>query len=100
MADVNVTITVPDAWVIRTLEAINGMADKDIRIEFERAIQSYKYEAKTALENNLQFAKRVFKEMILQHIKAFELDAAYDVYFSSINAIEQPTEDVPEDLLT
>lgn len=100
MADVNVTITVPDAWVNRVLTALNGQANKDIGLDFENAHKNYTYEAKTGEENNIQFAKRVFTEHLKQQIKIYELSLSYDEYRTAINNITDPFEDVPEDILT
>jgi hypothetical protein len=100
MADVDITITVPDAWVSRTLDALNGMAGKNIRIEFDRALKEYMYDAKDGSETNPQFAARAFREMIKQHIKAYELNEDYIRYRSDMGDILAPSESVPEDILT
>jgi hypothetical protein len=100
MADVNITITVPDAWVGRTLSALNGMADKKIGIRFENAMREYEFESKTGEETNVEFAKRAFREMILQHIKAFEWSEDYQRFQSERDNIVEISENVPDELLT
>lgn len=100
MADVNITITVPDAWVSRTLTALNGMAEKKIGINFENAMRPYEYESKAAEETNIQFAKRVFTDMIKYHIKAYEWNEDYQRFVNESIAITAISEDVPDDILT
>jgi hypothetical protein len=100
MADVNITITVPDAWVNRTLTALNGMADKNIQIGLDRGFMSYRYDAKKPEETNIVFAKRAFVEMIKNHIKAFEFSEDQERYATDISSVEPASVDVPDGILT
>jgi hypothetical protein len=100
MADIVIEITVPDAYVTRAFEALTGMADKRIRIEFERDSVIYDYTAKESEETNKEFAERVCRNMIINHIKAYEKDLDYDRYHAEMKAVLPASEDVPDNILT
>jgi len=99
MADIDITITIPDAWISRVQDALINQASKQISIEFENAHKRYSYEPK-GTDTWVQFAKRVFTEHLKQQIKVSELSVSYANYTEAINGIDQPFEDVPEEILT
>lgn len=100
MADINITITIPDAWVSRVQDAITGQAEKRISTQFESANLSYQYTAKGGAETWIEFAGRVFKEHLKQQIKLYELSEDIARYDSEINSIDLPSEDVPDEILS
>jgi len=99
MADIDITITIPDAWISRVQDALTNQASKSIGIEFENAHKRYSYEPK-GTDTWVQFAERAFKAHLINQIKVSELSVSYANYTEAINGIEQPFEDVPEDILT
>ena len=54
MADVNLTVTIPDAYVSRVIDAVSGQADKSPRVEVT-------YIPKQGGETNADFGKRFLK---------------------------------------
>jgi len=71
---VEITITVPDNYVTKVLDALNGLADKDITIQSKDemlGVWSYKYEPKGDTEDNRAFAKRVFTSTLLAFVRMF-----------------------------
>jgi len=99
MADIDITITIPDSWITRVQDALTGQAEKPITIEFDNSHKRYSY-AEKGTDTWVQFAKRAFTEHLKQQIKVFELSLSQQAYSDNINAIELPGEDVPEDILT
>ncbi len=99
MADIPITIIIPDAWITRVQATLTGQADKDITIEFNNAHKRYSYAAKGS-DTWIQFAKRAFREHLKQQIKVYELSISQQEYSDNIQNIELPGEDVPEDILT
>ena len=100
MADINVIITVPEEWINRVKDTINGMADNEISINYGISRKIYSYGGKLEEESETQFAKRVFTEHLKQYIKVFELNNSKLEYNENISAVESATEDVPENILT
>ena len=71
---VDITITVPDSYVAKVLEALNGLADKEITIQSKDemlGVWSYKYDEKGDTEDNRAFAKRVFTSTLLAFVRMF-----------------------------
>ena len=99
MADIDITITIPDAWVTRVQDALTNQASKNISIDFENGHIDYSYEPKGS-DNWVQFAQRAFREHLKNQIKVSELSIDNERYRTDISGIEQPGEDVPEDILT
>lgn len=99
MADINITITIPDAWITRVQDALTGQVNENISIEFGNSHIRYTYEEK-GTDTWIQFAERVFKEHLKNQIKVYELSIDSIRYTDEIRAITQPIEDVPDDILT
>jgi hypothetical protein len=99
MADVNLTITIPDAYVQRTLDAFNGLAERDIRLKVDYQTMNLNFDQKDEAENNIQFGQRVIRQSILHLIKLYELDKDFKRFTSEKDAITEVSIDVPEDLL-
>ena len=98
MADIDITITIPDAWVTRVQESLTGNAEKNINIDCENAHINYSYDPKGS-DNWLVYAEKVFIKHLVSQVRLYELSKANEDYRNAINAIEQPTENVPDDLL-
>jgi hypothetical protein len=100
MADVILKITIPDAYVQRTLDAFNGLAERDISLKVDYQNMNLNFEPKTVDENNVEFGERVIRQSILHLIKLYELDKDFKRFTSEKDAIAEVSETVPEDLLT
>ena len=98
MADIDITITIPDAWVPRVQDALTNQANKSISIDFDNATIRYSYDPKGS-DTWVEFAERAFKEHLKNQIKVSELSIDNERYRTDISEIEQPSEDVPENIL-
>ena len=110
MADVTLEITVPDAWIIRVLNAFNMITDTHMMIEARgHALNpedefdgrwDFRIEDKQSAETNKQFGKRVLRELgkaVVHMVDKAEDDVRYR---NEVAAITPPSSDVPEDILT
>ena len=111
MADVILTIAVPDAMVTRTLNAFNAIADTHITIE-ARGSQDmpdgsdsnghwdFRITPKAAEETHKQFGERVLRELgkaVINMVDKAEDDVRYK---TEVAAIALPASDVPDNILT
>ncbi|RQW04064.1 hypothetical protein EH223_08465 [candidate division KSB1 bacterium] len=103
MADVALSITVPDANVARVVAALNAGADKPFILEIQTAGgggRTAQYPAKDAGETTAQFAARVLRWLIKNFIYAIEINSDIDRYTQQTGAIVAPAANVPEDIVT
>ena len=108
MADVVLNITIPDAYVLRTLAAFNTIVDTHITIEARghgdpknefNGHMDFTIQPNQAGETNKQFGERVFRSLGLAVIKMVEKEADEDRYRTAVATIPPPTEKVPTDIL-
>lgn len=99
MADVILQITIPDEYVQRTLDAFNGLAERNISLKIDYQNMNLNFEAKSEDEDNIEFGKRVIRYSILHLIKLYELDKDFKRFTSEKDSIAKVSETVPEDLL-
>ena len=109
MADVNVTITIPDAWVTKVLAAFNTIADTHMTIEARGSGDpatefdgrwDFWIAPKGPGETNIQFGQRVLRELgkaVVSMVDKAEDDVRYR---TEIAAVVPPASDVPTDILT
>ena len=86
MADINVTITIPEEWISRVQAAKHGMAEKNISIDFKHTHIRYSYPAKND-ETEVEFAQRICREHWRQQVKAYELSIDNERYSDEIEGI-------------
>jgi len=104
MADVQLTLTIPDQHVTRVLEAFVGLDDASIKI----VVQGTEYEAKwryTYLpqqpgETTKQFAIRVIRAHIVAMIRVHALKDDIRRYDEAVTAIPIPEQNIPDDIIT
>jgi hypothetical protein len=101
MPDVNLTLTIPNQYVSRALDALNGLADKELQMQnINGQLRDFKYDPKQGGETNKDFAERVFRVIGKALIRLYEYDEDYDRYTTDIGAVAQPSESVPQDIIT
>jgi hypothetical protein len=109
MADVPLTITVPDARVTRVLNAFNKIADTHMMIEARGSSPNptndfdarwdFRIAAKTTEETNIQFGQRVLRELgkaVVNMVDKAEDDKRYR---TEVASVVPPVSDVPDDIL-
>ena len=108
MADIPLTVTVPDAWVIKVLNAFNTVADTHITLvargsgdpetEFV-GCWDFRIDVKQAGETNIEFGERVLRELgkaVINMVDKAEDEQRYKV---EIATIIPPASDVPAGVL-
>ena len=104
MANIDITITIPDAHVARVSEAITNLADKQLKVEVNadgfHNRWEYSYEPKQPAESSLQFAQRVVRENIKAIVRLYEYTKDWNRFEAESSAVVQPSQNVPEDVIT
>ena len=104
MADVILTITIPDAMVTRTLDAFNTITDTHMTIEARRDDFDGRWDfhilPKDTGETNKQFGQRVLRELGKAVINMVDKAEDETRYRTEVAAVVPPVSDVPEDVLT
>ena len=108
MADVDLTITIPDAHTVRVLDAftkaagarIELMAHKHTENNEFNANWSYSYDEQQPGETAKQFAVRVILEQIKALVKLVDYAEDQDRYRTAVAAITPATQDVPDNIVT
>lgn len=111
MSDVILEITVPDAWVTKTLDAFNTIAGTHMTLEARGHTPDPADEfdgrwdfpepiaPKQPGENNKQFGERILRELgkaVVNMVDKTEDETRYRI---EVAAIEPPVSDVPDDIL-
>ena len=99
MATINLTI--PDDKVNEILEAFNWATNQHT-LQFNGSFRPNAFvidKQDTETENNLQFGKRVIRELVINLVKTYQLDADYTRYKNELKAITQPTENVENTII-
>ena len=97
---VDITITVPDSYVAKVLEALNGLADKEITIQSKDemlGVWSYSYEPKGDTEDNRVFAKRVFTATLLAFVRMYHHSEDRKRFQEDISNVTPITHDLPDE---
>ncbi len=110
MADVVLNVTVPDAWIVRILNAFNTITDTHMSIEARGHAPNsedefdgrwdFRIEDKQLTETNKQFGERVLRELgkaVIHMVDKAEDDVRYR---NEVTAIIPPSSDVPDDILS
>ena len=110
MPDAILSITVPDAWVVRVLNAFNAITDTHMVIEARNYTPDpadefdghwdFRIEDKQPAETNKQFGERVLRELgkaVVHMVDKAEDDIRYR---NEVAAITPPSSDVPDDILS
>ena len=100
MADVNLTITIPEKYISRTIDAFYGEANKSIELRDDAEHTIFKYLPRQEKETNQQFSERVIKELIVALVKCYELHAERVRYNEAVAKVNPPFVTVPDDIVT
>jgi hypothetical protein len=100
MADVNITITIPDARKTRVFDAFTSLGDKTIELEGVGVIKTFIIPGKSGSETNREFAKRFIRRAMWQFVRLWEQSEKDGAYVSNIESVTREIEDVPEDVFT
>lgn len=98
MADVDLTVTIPDAWVDRVLTAISNFAGNKIEIRIDGVSLEFSYAQKGAGESNIEFGKRWLRNLGLYFVKVSELKTDVIRYNNEAAAISEPNQSVPSNI--
>lgn len=103
MADVNLTIVIPDAYITRVLDALNAVAGASFSIEATKddthAHWDFTIAPKGASETNRDFAKRFIRELGKAVINMVDKAEDEQRYRDEISIISPPVSDVPNSIL-
>lgn len=106
MADINLTITIPNTHLSRAIEYMNLLGGTIFNLEVEKLDLRATARSRNPLpeqgtETNKEYAERVFRVLGVTLFDAIDtfLDER-DRYKPAIQAIEPPVSDVPDDILT
>lgn len=109
MADVILTVTIPDAYVTKTLAAFNTIVGchmtiearghGDPEIEFDGR-WDFTILPKQTGENNKQFGERVIRELGKAVLKMVDKAEDETRYRTQVAAVVPPASDVPDNILT
>jgi hypothetical protein len=110
MADVDLTVTIPDAWQAKVLDAFTQSAGAYLRLEIDkhdpnpenelRAEWQLTIAPKGETETLKQFGQRFLRELGKAVVNAIDKKEDEDRYRSEVSAITPPVSDVPTDILT
>ena len=95
-----IIIDIDDLDVTRAIDAFTGLADENLEINGLGNTKDFEYSTKATGETNIQFGKRVIAKIMVQFVKLYEKAQDKERFNSDIEAIEQVTENVPDDLIT
>lgn len=100
MADVTLSVTIPDAYVTRVLTAISGLADKKLKLKNDGIIEfEFTYLGKQNGETNKAFAKIFLKILVKTAVKLNEFSADVIRYKNDTSAIALPSQNVPDGII-
>lgn len=105
MADVVLQVTIKDAHTMRVLTAITEQAGKSVRMQiqdndyFSWGEDPWSYNPKATGETNKQFAERMLRRFLIAFVKHYEYNLDVVRQRSEINAIDPPSENVPDGIV-
>lgn len=100
MATITISYEITDEMQVILLQNFNELAERNLSINVDGYPIPCNIEPKTDEENNLQFGKRVIKEIVFNTVKANALRTDRYRYNTEHEALEPITENISEDLLT
>ena len=106
MADIEVTITIPDEHVPRVVATFNALCGAEVTMHSTNATTGIPGNSHISIaekgesETNLQMGKRIIKRLILGAVELSEKGAEDNRYQSEIAAVTPPTVEVSDDIIT
>ena len=102
MADVVLSITIPNQFVARVVAAINARAGKEMSIQVlaaENVPFQFQYAPKAAEETQMQYGQRFVKEYIRAFVRCHELNTDATRFSSAVAAVPVPSQSVPDEIV-
>ena len=108
MADVEITVVIPEAWVSDTVEAFTKVAGSHIDIRAHKFIGdvdfngdwSFTIAPKGETEGAKAFGARFFKELGLAIVRLYKFSESRDARRDAVALIPPASQDVPDDAMT
>lgn len=103
MADVDLTVTVPEVWQTKVVDSFTTIAGANILIHINKpglnARWKFTIAPKGASETLVQFGSRFLRELGIAYVNAVDKAEDEDRYKAAIAAIPPPISDVPDNIL-
>ena len=110
MADVNLTITIPDAQVTRVFDTFTKLADRNIILRTSlspiepggrepEGSWVLKFSSKLVSETNKQFGIRAILETIRALVKLKEYTEDTQRYHNDVSVVIPPSQNVPDNIV-
>jgi len=100
MADVQLTINIPDAYVTRAVEAFNGLSGKRININVNgedfRGDWRFTIDPKDEAESLKEFGTRFIRELALATVRLWDYAEDQDRYSAEISGLTLPSQNIPD----
>ena len=102
MADMILSITVPDAWVARTLAAFTEIAGATATLQSSNGLNTqwhFTMPSQGGLSDSA-FCKKIFCELGEAIVNMADIDADQARYNAEVAGLTPPASDVPDDIFT
>ena len=107
MADVEITVVIPEAWVDDTVEAFTKVAGSRIDMHAHKSTEASEFnanwdftiESKGETEGAKAFGARFFKELGLAVVRMYQYAKDRDRYRTEVSEITSAHQDVPDDAI-
>ena len=101
MADITLTITVPEQYQSRVLEAVTAYAGSNLqlraKIDNSETVDDWAWDYPEQGESNAKvFVERVLKNFMLAIVRCYEYGKDVERYKASVTAVEPPSQSVPD----
>ena len=108
MADVNITLTIPDAHVTRVSEAFTKLSGANIHLDADKDFGGtmftgrwdFMIDPQEGAETTKEFAIRFITDLIKATVKLVDYAEDRERYNTEVAAITKPDEDVPDGIVT
>lgn len=105
MADLKITITIPEANQKRIKDAINALLGNQASLSVfleKKGLMSYdfSFSKQDKNESDADFYKRFFTEIVKMYVGCYEMANDKERYVNQIKSIDPPNVDVPNQIIT
>ena len=108
MADVEITVVIPEAWVSDTVEAFQKVAGSHIDMQAHKFTEDTEFNGnwdftiapKGETEGAKAFGARFFKELGLAIVRLYKFSESRDARRDAVALIPPASQDVPDDAMS
>ena len=107
MADVTVQLTIPEAAVPKVVDAFTKLSGARMSLDADKMVNDTMFNGRwdftvseQGAETTKQFAIRFILELIKATVKLVDYAEDRDRYSAEVSAIPQPSQDVPDNIIT